>query len=338
MNGNYYYYLYNGHGDVTQVIDQNGNKVNSYTYDEWGNILYKQELLSQPLKYAGEYYDEESGLYYLRARYYDPTIGRFISRDSYGGDITNPLSLNSYTYVENNPLGYIDPSGHFSIGTIIRVAVSVAVKVVVKAASSSSSSHKSKGGASSKGSGSSRGSSSSSSEIIRSIGNMAASLIGGFVDLVGGKYSDQFSKSKGVLLASADPYAIPWSDGMSAPQIKAPSLSTLGRAFGSIGLFFDILLSNPKPAGETPEELEELRQVPDMPTTPPDQPPGDGWEWRGSGEPGSGNGNWYNPKTGQSLNPDLNHPEPIGPHWDFRARDTKSKWRLFPDGRKERVY
>ena len=99
-----YYYLYNGHGDVTQVVDQNGNIVNSYTYDEWGNILSKQEQMSNPLKYAGEYYDEESGLYYLRARYYDPTIGRFISMNSYEGEITNPLSLNLYTYVENDPL------------------------------------------------------------------------------------------------------------------------------------------------------------------------------------------------------------------------------------------
>jgi RHS repeat-associated protein len=112
VSGVYYYYLYNGHGDVTQVIDQNGNIVDSYTYDEWGNILSRQEQLVQPLKYAGEYYDDESGLYYLRARYYDPTIGRFISRDSVEGDITNPLSLNLYTYVTNNPLIYVDPAGH----------------------------------------------------------------------------------------------------------------------------------------------------------------------------------------------------------------------------------
>ncbi|KAF1084288.1 tRNA(Glu)-specific nuclease WapA precursor [Sporotomaculum syntrophicum] len=112
VGGSYYYYLYNGHGDVTKVIDQTGNIVNSYTYDEWGNILSQQEQLPQPLKYAGEYYDDESGLYYLRARYYDPTVGRFISRDSNEGSITNPLSLNLYVYCYSNPLNYLDPTGH----------------------------------------------------------------------------------------------------------------------------------------------------------------------------------------------------------------------------------
>ncbi|MDF9409599.1 hypothetical protein L7E55_14770 [Pelotomaculum isophthalicicum JI] len=116
VSGNYCYYLYNGHGDVTQVIDQNGNVVDSYTYDEWGNITSKQEQLPQPLKYAGEYYDDESGLYYLRARYYDPSVGRFISQDSVEGSITNPLSLNLYTYVRNTPVIYVDPSGCYLVG------------------------------------------------------------------------------------------------------------------------------------------------------------------------------------------------------------------------------
>ncbi|WP_337926771.1 RHS repeat-associated core domain-containing protein [Paenibacillus caui] len=57
-----------------------------------------------------------SGLYYLRARYYDPVDARFISEDTYEGQITNPLSLNLYTYVGNNPLGYSDPTGHCRAG------------------------------------------------------------------------------------------------------------------------------------------------------------------------------------------------------------------------------
>ncbi len=53
-----------------------------------------------------------SGLQYLRARYYDPETGRFLSRDSYLGDIQDPLTLNRYVYVLNNPLMYSEPSGH----------------------------------------------------------------------------------------------------------------------------------------------------------------------------------------------------------------------------------
>ncbi|RED54736.1 RHS repeat domain-containing protein [Cohnella lupini] len=110
---NKYYYLYNGHGDVVQVVDQSGQVINHYQYDEWGNITQQQETIRNPFKYAGEILDDETGLYYLRARYYDPTMGRFINKDTYEGQIDNPLTLNQYTYVHNNPLIYSDPTGHF---------------------------------------------------------------------------------------------------------------------------------------------------------------------------------------------------------------------------------
>lgn len=59
--------------------------------------------------------------------------------------------------------------------------------------------------------------------------------------------------------------------------------------------------------------------------------PGEGWEWRGAGGPESGKGSWYNPKTGESLHPDLGHPDPIGPHWDYKAPDG-NQFRINPDG------
>ena len=110
----YYYYVYNGHGDVIALTDENGTVKNTYSYDEWGNITSISETsgLEQPIRYCGEYYDTESGLYYLRARYYDPMTGRFISKDSLEGQIDNPLSLNLYTYCYSNPLRFIDPSGN----------------------------------------------------------------------------------------------------------------------------------------------------------------------------------------------------------------------------------
>ncbi|KAA9006329.1 RHS repeat-associated core domain-containing protein [Paenibacillus spiritus] len=107
-----YYYLYNGHGDVVQIVDTTGKVLNSYGYDEWGNLTSQIEGISNSFKYAGEMYDDETGLYYLRARYYDPGTGRFLNEDTYEGQIDNPLSLNLYTYVSNNPLIYTDPTGH----------------------------------------------------------------------------------------------------------------------------------------------------------------------------------------------------------------------------------
>ncbi|WP_139489601.1 polymorphic toxin-type HINT domain-containing protein [Brevibacillus dissolubilis] len=118
------YYLYNSHGDVVKVIDKKtGEVLNQYEYDAWGNPspdVQADEQMNNPFRYSGEPYDSETGFYYLRARFYDPSVGRFITEDTLKGQVDNPLSLNRYTYVLNNPLQYIDPTGHleFSVSAI----------------------------------------------------------------------------------------------------------------------------------------------------------------------------------------------------------------------------
>ncbi len=107
-----YYYLYNGHGDVIGILNDDGSVANTYDYDPFGNVTEQQEQTDNAFKYAGEYLDADTGLYYLNARYYDPSMGRFINEDTYEGQINNPLSMNLYTYVHNNPLIYVDPTGH----------------------------------------------------------------------------------------------------------------------------------------------------------------------------------------------------------------------------------
>lgn len=110
------YYLFNGHGDVVQTASETGAIENQYDYDIFGSPTLTIELYESAIRYAGEFYDAEVGLYYLRARYYDPYIGRFISEDTYEGRQDDPLSLNRYTYVLNNPLMYWDPTGHLAQG------------------------------------------------------------------------------------------------------------------------------------------------------------------------------------------------------------------------------
>lgn len=66
----------------------------------------------------------------------------------------------------------------------------------------------------------------------------------------------------------------------------------------------------------------------------PAEPPGEGWEWKGKGPAGSKEGSWYNPDTGEKLHPDLEHPDPQGPHYDYEAPDG-SKYRIYPDGKVE---
>ena len=105
------YYLHNAHGDVTELRDSNGNTKNVYTYDIWGNLLAATETVENPFRYSGEYWDQTTSLQYLRARWYDPAQGRFITEDTYEGELKNSLSLNLYSYVLNNPLRYVDPTG-----------------------------------------------------------------------------------------------------------------------------------------------------------------------------------------------------------------------------------
>lgn len=107
--------MYNGHADITALIDTNGNIVASYYYDAFGNILEETGTQDNPYRYAGYMYDEETGLYYLNARYYDAKIARFLSEDTYRGSAVDPLSLNLYAYCHNEPIMYIDPDGHRAI-------------------------------------------------------------------------------------------------------------------------------------------------------------------------------------------------------------------------------
>ncbi|OPX41900.1 tRNA(Glu)-specific nuclease WapA precursor [Ruminiclostridium hungatei] len=116
------YFLYNGHGDTVQLTSTTGGSIKVYDYDAFGNEKNIDPGDTNLFRYCGEYFDKETGTIYLRARYYDPTIGRFITEDSYWGKDSDPLSLNLYTYCGNNPINYIDPSGHLSDEYLLRLA------------------------------------------------------------------------------------------------------------------------------------------------------------------------------------------------------------------------
>ena len=111
----YTYYTQNAHGDVVNLTNTDGEVTKAYKYDAFGVEKNIDENDTNAFRYCGEYYDKETATVYLRARYYNPTTGRFISRDSYLGRRSDPLSLNLYTYCRNNPLRYIDPSGHDAV-------------------------------------------------------------------------------------------------------------------------------------------------------------------------------------------------------------------------------
>lgn len=96
-------------------VDTNsqGTQIEALDYYPYGNIRLDEQAgaYENDYKYTGKELDDETNLYYYGARYYDANIGRFVSVDPWGGDLTNPQSLNKYSYVMNNPLKYVDPTG-----------------------------------------------------------------------------------------------------------------------------------------------------------------------------------------------------------------------------------
>ncbi|PKQ89273.1 type IV secretion protein Rhs [Paenibacillus sp. BGI2013] len=120
-DGSKAYVQSNAHGDTTELRDEQGEILNQYEYDIWGNILTKEETVHNPFRYAGELWDDTTELQYLRARWYDPAMGRFINEDSFEGELSDPLSQNLYAYVSNNPLKYVDPSGHIKNSTYYEI-------------------------------------------------------------------------------------------------------------------------------------------------------------------------------------------------------------------------
>lgn len=106
------YYLYDGRGSVTANTWYNGMVTDVYQYDPYGQVTLGSTKHTDFYGYNAESYNPNTGLEYLRARYYNAEGGRFFQEDTYLGDITDPLTLNRYAYVKNSPLNYVDPSGN----------------------------------------------------------------------------------------------------------------------------------------------------------------------------------------------------------------------------------
>jgi RHS repeat-associated protein len=219
-------------GSTRALTNASGTLAATYAYDPYGNTLSITGSASTPFQYAGQYTDAETGLQYLRARYYDPSTAQFISRDPAVGTTRAP-----YAYVNDAPLNRADPTG---------------------------------------------------------LGAGAACV----------------------------------DDLMPRSCFPAqPILEGVASAIGAVaGWLFGWVFAGADESPPGPSDLEvkgHARPCFDDPTVSP----GPDWEWRGPGDKGS----WYNPKTGESLHPDLDHPGPIGPHYDYRA--PNGDWyRWYPDG------
>ena len=107
------YYHFDTRGSTIALTDAAGTVTDKYAYDPFGNLTNSQGTTSNPFKYVGQYgvMDEGNGLHYIRARYYDAQIGRFINKDPKMGNDQDGQSLNRYAYAQNNPVRFVDVSG-----------------------------------------------------------------------------------------------------------------------------------------------------------------------------------------------------------------------------------
>ncbi len=108
-------YITDGHGSVRVLTDMSGAVTDTYTYDAWGNLISSTGDTENSYLYCGEQLDSTTGLYYLRARYMNPSTGTFISMDTYQGSLFDPVSLHKYLYANANPVMNTDPTGYFTL-------------------------------------------------------------------------------------------------------------------------------------------------------------------------------------------------------------------------------
>ena len=109
------YYLYNKdiQGGTSSLVKEDGSADATYQYTDFGETTIQgDDQAKNEVSYTGGIYDQSTGLYYLNARYYNPEDGRFMTEDSYRGEIMNPETGHLYVYCANNPVNYVDPSGH----------------------------------------------------------------------------------------------------------------------------------------------------------------------------------------------------------------------------------
>ena len=144
LNGKEYFYIRNVQNDVIGLHDSEGKVVVNYSYDTWGNIVSITGSLKDSVgkknlyRYRGYRYDEDTGMYYLQSRYYNPEWGRFINSDALIGQPGDLLSFNMFGYCHNNPVNMSDGSGYWpkwlkKAAKAVKKAVNKVVSSVKKA-------------------------------------------------------------------------------------------------------------------------------------------------------------------------------------------------------------
>ena len=302
--GNAYRYQKNIMGDIIGILDSSSSLIAKYVYDAWGNVTVYDSTGSintsntftgnvNPFRFRSNYYDRETGYYYLKTRYYVPEVCRFINLDQI--EYLDPQEINGlnlYAYCLNNPVMYSDGEGTFAISSFL---IGLAISSLAGWTLSQILGSQIAGGIGSCING--------AGAVYTGIGLLSFGpvgwILGGALIIIGAG-TIAFGVNDIVAGVSGTNYIQSWT-GMSDSayfwiNLSLNIASTVGTIAGNIYMKY-----NPRYPGNNPNKIPD-----------------------GFNDRKNLNANYYNPKTRQSLHPDLNHPEPEGPHWDWK--DSNGEW------------
>ena len=306
-NGILYTYIHNLQGDIVGMLDNSGTLVVEYKYDAWGKGISISGSLAttlgerNPFRYRGYVYDEETGLYYLRSRYYNTQNSRFCSADTEIHTNATADDARLYVYCNNAPLSYTDDEGTFALAAFL---IGVAVSTLVTSIATAIVGEDVVSGASTAVTG--------TAAVYTGIGLLSFGPIGW---IAGGT----------LMLAGAATVV------MGANEIAEGITGTncIKEYIGIDDKTYDYWYYglNAVSAMGTMAGNAYMYNHPRYPGNNPNRKPDGFTEWRGKPPVGGEKGAWCNPRNKQSLHPDFNHAEGIGPHWDWNVKDEH--YRLF---------
>ena len=122
------YFLADALGSTRALTDEAGSISSAYDYDAFGELTAGSDPVGTDYLFTGQQYDVSTELYSLRARYYSPSMGRFLSQDTWATNFRDPMEYNRYSYAANNPATYRDPSGHNIFAGLLSIYKNISIK------------------------------------------------------------------------------------------------------------------------------------------------------------------------------------------------------------------